>query len=265
MAVIRAALIGHPVAHSLSPVLHRAAARACGVDFEYDLFDTPPAALEPTLARLQADGYAGYNVTAPHKSAVFARVQPTPVAQGVGAVNTVVLDPSGATGHNTDVPGFAAALAAEHPPDGPAVVLGAGGAARAAVASLSASGRPFTVVARRPAQARALHHRTAGWGTIDLHGAALVVNCTARAAADAVAALPFHQAEPGALLYDLNYGAAARPVLSAASHAGMRAVDGLGMLAWQGILAFALWTGHTPPAGPVLTALRAAAASIDTR
>ncbi len=266
--MIRAALVGHPVAHSLSPTLHHAAADACGVAFEYVLADTPPGALDTTLGRLRDEGYVGYNVTAPHKEAVFQRLTVlTAAARAVGAVNTVVFEQGRAVGHNTDVEGLRLALDAEAPPEGRAVVLGAGGAARAAAHVLRAEGRPFTVVARRLDRASALHESAASWDAAWAHlrGAALVVNCTSRAATDSVAALPFARTHPDALVFDLNYGDATRPVVAAAQAAGRTAVDGLTMLAWQGIRAFALWTDSTPSFDLVISALRAAFTSIDTR
>lgn len=266
--MIRAALVGHPVAHSLSPTLHHAAAEACGLAFEYVLVDTRPDALAPTLARLRAEGYAGYNVTAPHKEAVFRSLGAlTGAARAIGAVNTVVFEPGRAVGHNTDAAGLRLALEAEAPPSGPAVVLGAGGAARAAAHVLRGANRPFTVVARRADRAAAIHDSSASWDAVATHleGAALVLNCASRAAADAIAALPFARTDPDALVFDLNYGPAARPVVDAVHGAGRRAVDGLAMLAWQGIGAFRLWTDSTPSFGLVMSALRAAATSIDTR
>ncbi len=259
MAVIRAALIGHPVAHSLSPALHAAAAKACGVELRYDLVDTPPRAVSDTVERLRRTGYAGFNVTAPHKRAVAERVDTlSEAARAIGAVNTVVFGPDGLAGHNTDAFGLRRALADVRAPAGRAVVLGAGGAASAAVHALRE--RPLTVIARRVEEAAALHSKAAPWESLgaELEGAALLVNCTARRAAPVIAALPFDRLAPGACVFDMNYGVAARPVADAVARAGYRHADGLGMLAWQGLRAFELWTGRRPSVDPVLAALRAA-------
>jgi len=266
--VLRLALLGHPVGHSLSPALHQAAGAACGLEVDYQLLDTPPHLLDATMARLRDAGYRGYNITAPHKQAVHARVHTlTDAAEAVGAVNTVVLSNGQALGDNTDVAGLRQALTAANAPEGHAVVIGTGGTARAAIHVLRTTGRDFAVHGRDRAKARELHHRAGDWSELSdaLRGVSLVVLCLARAAAPALARLPFDATAPDALVFDVNYGVAARPVAEAVVRAGRRGEDGLRMLAWQGLAAFERWTGLASRAEPVLEAVRDAAAFLDTQ
>ncbi len=261
--MIHLAVIGHPIAHSLSPVLHRAAAAEVGVQIRYDAIDVPPEALADALDRLRDDGFVGFNVTAPHKRAVHdwaARL--TDAARAVGAVNTVAFDADGALGDNTDAAGLAAAI--DGAPPGRAVVLGAGGGAPAGRKAAPAGG--VGVVGRSPASARGTHPRVTAWDDARdaLRGAALLVNCTSRAAAGAVAALPLDLLAPEALVHDMNYGDAAEPVRAAARATRRAYTDGLAMLVHQGLAAFRRWTGVEPPFAPVFAAVRGRVQPIDT-
>lgn len=258
---LRAGLIGHPVAHSLSPVLHRAAGQSCGIEVEYGLFDVSPADVEARLVSLRAAGLAGVNVTAPHKlaAAQFADAL-TPAARAVGVCNTLVF---GATvlGDNTDVEGFARALG---PLPGPrAAVFGAGGAARAVVQALLDAGiERVAVVNRTTERAAALRDAFADPRVevadrdAAIADADLLVDCLPSPAA--LLALPFDRLAPAARIVTLRYGSGAEPLRRAV---GDRRPfdDGLAMLAWQGIAAFARWTGQIPAPGAVLDALRVAA------
>jgi shikimate dehydrogenase len=182
-------LVGHPVAHSLSPRFQNAALRAAGLALAYDAVDVPPAALGRTLEALGAERAAG-NVTVPHKEAVADRcARLTPLAESAGAVNTFWHDAAGRlVGDNTDVGGFDEAVRALVSPDATAqrvALVGAGGSAAAVVAAVAAwPGASLTVWSRTPARARALAsaRRTtrapARPSTHALDGATLVVNAT---------------------------------------------------------------------------------------
>lgn len=261
---LRAGLIGHPVAHSLSPPLHHAAGASCGVDVDYELYDTRPDAVGATLSALRAAGLDGVNVTAPHKAAAAAWVDTlTPAARAVGVVNTIVFDgPGGRTvGDNTDVEGFARAVG---PLPGPrAVVLGAGGAARAVVRALLDAGAVVVVANRTVERAAAL---CAGLSDAQpaplsaapaaMEGADLLVDTVSEPAV--AAALPFDALAPGARVMTLRYDRSVDPLRAAI--AGRRPLtDGLPMLAWQGIAAFERWTDRTPVPEAVFEALRLAA------
>jgi shikimate dehydrogenase len=270
---LRAALIGQPVAHSLSPTLHAAAGLACGIPVEYGLVDASPEELPRALARLVGRGVYGINLTAPHKVAVRPLcAELSAVAARVGAVNTLLVAPDGALhGHNTDVEGFI--RAAQPQPADRVLLLGAGGAARAVLEGLRATGVTEVTVCNRHvhkaealladfdlgADARALHA-----AEHQLAGVSLVVNALPRALSGWVSALPWSRVPADGRVFDLSYGTAAAPVVGAVRRAGRAAADGLEMLAWQGIAAFELWTGRAPPPEPVLRALRAAA-PLDSR
>ena len=255
-------LVGHPVARSLSPVLHAAAAGSVGIDATYALFDVAPAALPAWLADLPA-GLTGFNVTAPHKQAVGEWVvEHGPAAQRLGVVNTVRCG-ARPSGWNTDLFGFACALG--EPPDGPAVVLGAGGAARAVVAALQDAGvSDIRIAARRPAQGQAILDRLGVPGTAHpldpdlIADAGLVVDAIGPAAVDWLAALPYERTRAGARFISLSYAPSMRPVFDVVRQAERRAQDGLSMLGWQGVAAFEHWTGHRPDPRAVFLALRAA-------
>lgn len=247
----RAAVIGHPVAHSRSPAMHTAAYRALGLDWEYTAVDVDPAGLPGFIARLEADGYAGVNVTVPHKQAVLPLCdEVSEEARRCGSVNTVLAGGGRLRGETTDGRGLLWALGAVEPAD--ALVLGAGGAARAAVAALHDAGWRVHVSARREAAARELGVDTVPWPP--QQGAALVVNATpigqrVSAGSGTSAAFPPELIEPGMVVVDLAYrgDAAPTPLIAAALERGARAVDGLDVLVGQGILAFELFTGVPAP------------------
>lgn len=261
---LRAGLIGHPVAHSLSPHLHRAAGASCGVDVDYRLYDTAPGAVISTLNALRAAGLDGVNVTAPHKAAAAEWVDAlTPAARAVGVVNTIVFDgPGGRTlGDNTDVEGFARAVG---PLPGPrAVVLGAGGAARAVVRALLDAGAEVMVANRTVERAAALCDGLDGARPVPLSaassemaGADLLVDAISTPLV--AAALPFDALAPGARVVTLRYGRSVDSLRAAI--AGRRPLtDGLPMLAWQGIAAFERWIDRAPVPAAVFEALRLAA------
>ncbi len=256
-----AAVIGHPVAHSRSPAMHTAAYRALGMDWEYTAVDVPPAGLEAFVAGLDAGGYAGVNVTIPHKQAVLGLcAELSPEARRAGSVNTLLVrEGGGLRGETTDGAGLLWALGPVAPAD--ALVLGAGGAARAAVAALAAAGWSVAVSARRPEAARELGVAVSPWPPG--RPAALVVNATpigqhAYSVPGTKYSYPPELIEPGMVVVDLAYrgDGAATPLIAAAAERGARAIDGLEVLVGQGILAFELFTGVPAPVGVMRAAAR---------
>jgi shikimate dehydrogenase len=265
-------LLGWPVSHSVSPAMHNAAFAARGLDWRYlPLPVNPqlPAAVGRAVGGLAALGMVGANVTVPHKQAVMPYVQRLlPAAQAIGAVNTLIVEADGSvTGDNTDAAGLIADLA-EH---GVGVagcrvlVLGAGGSARAAVYGLAAAGAArIDVLNRTPAAAQALvaaldplapacslHAGALPQDVARLaHDADLIVNCTSLGMTPHNDTTPWPQDVPlwgGQVIYDLVYNPPQTVLLRQAAEAGARAIGGLGMLVWQGALAFERWTGQPAP------------------
>lgn len=266
-------VLGHPVSHSLSPVLHNTALAAAGLDLAYVAVDVAPADLPAALAGLGPLGFVGANVTVPHKQAVAAACDHlSDEARVVGAVNTLVLGADGLVGHNTDTAGFLAGL--EGDGAGRAVVLGAGGAARAVVVALARRGGEVTVVARRRGQldellAAGQHHRWSARGLLlddpavaaAVAAADLVVNATPLGLHGEALPSPFMRLGPGQVAYDLVYNPPDTPFLGAATTGGARAVGGLAMLVGQAAAAFELWTGRAPDPAVMRDAARGALGS----
>jgi shikimate dehydrogenase len=257
-----AGVIGWPIAHSRSPRLHGYWLERYGIDGAYLPFAVRPERLAAALAGLPALGLSGINVTLPHQEAALGLcTRVTEAARRIGAVNTIVVTEDGKLeGSNTDAFGFLAHLAASQPdfrPDsGPAVLLGAGGAARAiAVALLDAGAPELRLVNRTRERAEALsavlgpRARLVDWGgrTRALEGATLLVNSTTlgmtgQPALDLdLAALP-----RAAVVYDIVYVPLETPLLAAARARGHPVVDGLGMLLHQARPGFACWFGREP-------------------
>jgi shikimate dehydrogenase len=261
-----AGVIGDPVRHSLSPLLHNTAYRELGLDWVYVAFEVPEGATAGALAALRVLGLEGLSVTMPHKTAAAAACDSlSSDAAVLGSVNTVTREPDGRlSGDSTDGPGFLRALRdAGHDPGGrEALVLGAGGAARAVVLALGRAGARVTVTARRPdaaaAAAALVGGDTAPWPdrAAAASAAAIVVHATPIGmGADPAAPLPAEALRPGQVCCDLVYHPLETPLLAAARARGAEAVDGLGMLVHQAALQVERWTGATAPAG----AMRAAA------
>ena len=257
-------LIGDPVAHSVSPDMHNAAFAACGIDEQYVLWHTPAATLPQRIAQLRAPDIRGANVTVPHKTTVITLLDAIDGdAQAIGAVNTIVRDAAGRLrGFNTDAPGFARALqhGGYNARGGAAVVLGAGGTARAIVYALMHAGVGSLVIANRTlARAQALAHhmqaqtraqiRPLALTNTALRGviaqADLLVNTTTAGLNDDL--LPVEQAHlhAGLLVVDAIYHTT--PLLRAAAERGARVQDGLEMLVQQGALAWEAWTAQAAP------------------
>jgi shikimate dehydrogenase len=257
-----AGVIGWPIAHSRSPRLHGYWLERYGIDGGYLPFAVRPERLAAALAGLPALGLRGINVTLPHKEAALglcARV--TEAARRIGAVNTIVVSEDGELeGSNTDAFGFLAHLAASlpgfRPEAGPAVLLGAGGAARAiAVALLDAGAPELRLVNRTRLRAEALavalgpRVRLLDWAerATALAGAALLVNSTTLGMTGQPALdLDLTALPRAAVVYDIVYVPLETPLLAAARARGHAVVDGLGMLLHQARPGFAAWFGREP-------------------
>jgi shikimate dehydrogenase len=251
----RLVLLGHPVGHSLSPKFQNAALRRAALPLTYEALDIEPAALDSTLAALTAVHAAG-NVTIPHKEQVAARCDRlTPLASRVGAVNTFWVENGALVGDNTDVGGFREALAllaSDIDRARPVAMLGAGGAAAAALVALEDDGfSDVRVFARTGARAAALTRRFGVARHVEretdaVRGAALVVNATPIGLDGRTVPIDVRLLEPDSAVLDLVFGPNETPFVHAARAHGLRAADGLAMLLAQGALAFERWFGVAP-------------------
>lgn len=266
-----AGVLGWPVAHSRSPLVHGHWLKRYGLRGAYVALPVRPDDLEAAFRGLVALGFVGGNVTIPHKEAALAMADAaTPRARRIGAANMLVARDGGIEADNTDGFGFIENLRAAAPEwradAGPALVLGAGGAARAVVAALLDAGcSELRLVNRTRARAEALAAALGGpirvldWGeaAAAVGGAATLVNCTSLGMAGAAPFdVPLDDASPHALATDIVYTPLRTPFLAAAEGRGLATVDGLGMLLHQARPGFAAWFGVEPE---VDDALRAAA------
>lgn len=252
-------LLGWPVEDSLSPLIHNVAFAALGLDWAYVPLPVPPGRLPAAVAGLEAMGFAGANVTMPHKAeAASLAASLTDDAARLGAVNTLVATPRGMAGHNTDAPGFARFLEADagfDPAGGSALIFGAGGAARACALTLARAGvRTLTVCVRNPAGADGLVTSLRGLpvevtveGLDAARHAAPDVLVNATPVGRSGETLPHPPLRPGMLVLDLLYRPPVTRLLDAARAAGAAAFGGLGLLLHQAALSFELWTGQAPP------------------
>lgn len=247
-------VMGYPIEHSLSPVMHNAALRQLGADYVYVPLAVPPADLAGVLASLMAVNCRGFNVTIPHKQAVMAHLSEiTEIARLIGAVNTVWQTKQGWAGTNTDILGWLSPLRSLPQPQ-TAVILGGGGAARAVIAGCIQLGcQDIWVVGRDLGKLAALqaswpHLRLKEWSQLDslLPLADLVVNCTPIGMSPQVEASPLsvRQIEllrAGAIVYDLIYTPRPTKLLQMAKALGCQPIDGVDMLVGQGAAALELW------------------------
>ena len=263
-------LIGYPVEHSLSPLLQETALRASGLKGQYGLFPVLPGdeqTLRELISRVRYGELRGLNVTIPHKQAVLRFVdQLTTTAAAIGAVNTIYYRGGRVIGDNTDAQGFITDLQRFMPVPASALILGAGGAARAVVHALCTKRCSVVVAARRLESAQELDRKFP-----DVRGipttieslanvnADLIVNATPAGMAPNIgecawpAGLPFPE---GAAVYDLVYNPPDTQLARSARTAGLRATNGLGMLIEQAALAFELWTEYHVERELLLDALR---------
>ncbi len=247
--------------------MHAAALSAMGLDATYEALDVPPEGLAPAIQRFRADpAFLGANVTTPHKLGVIPLLDDmTPAAQAVGAVNTIVPRQGALLGDNTDVAGFLRALEERgQEPGAVALVIGAGGAARAAIHALHGLGCLVMVAARDRAAAATLARAFTGNGPSVvplapgdllpvLPSTELLVNATTvgMAGGPAEHALPLdvdlERLPRGALVYDLVYRPRRTKLITTAEELGLRTLDGIAMLVWQGAESLRAWTGLEPP------------------
>jgi shikimate dehydrogenase len=277
------ALIGHPVAHSISPAFQQAALDAMGVDARYEAWDTLEADLPIAVERLRSASLLGANVTVPHKVAMMRLVdRPDAIVERVGALNTVVRRDGQLHATNTDVTGVIRALEDGGAPVRGArvVLLGAGGAARAVVVALRIAGAASLTVANRTLErAEALvelggTELPTGLCSIEptderlleaMSGADLVIHSTSLGMRHG----PDEQATPvppelfhrGQVAFDLVYVPERTPFIEAAERGGARTIGGLAMLVHQGAESFRLWTGYEAPLDVMFEAARGALAS----
>lgn len=266
-------VIGDPVAHSLSPLLHQTMIDQTGAAYRYDVRTVRPEDL-PAFVRWAKDGgCAGFNVTMPHKEAILPLLDEVDTtAASCGAVNTVCIREGRAIGHNTDGTGFLDSLAGQgfYPQGRTVLLLGAGGAAKAVGHALATAGAGRIIVcARRLERAAALAAQLPGCGegivlaqdAIQQAASAcdLLVNATplGMAGSPAFARLDFLQAmPPHAVVYDLVYHPRRTALLEAAARQGLRTVGGIDLLIRQAVRAFTFFTGETPDTAALYDALR---------
>lgn len=274
------ALLGHPVAHSISPAFQQAALDALEIDARYEAWNTPPSELQSAVERLRSRDLLGANVTVPHKVAVMRLLdQPDSLVEFVGAVNTIVNRDGRLHATNTDVTGILNALSEVDVELAGAnvVVLGAGGAARAVVVAMRRAGVARVTIANRT-EARAEELVALGGADLDVRtcpldldserlrvavtAARLVVQTTSlgmRHGPDEHATpIPARMMRQGQLAFDLVYTPAETPFLRAAAQGGAQTLGGLAMLVHQGAAAFQLWTGREPPLRVMFEAARVA-------
>jgi shikimate dehydrogenase len=260
--MVLAGVLGFPVGHSRSPAMMNAAFAELGLDWRYLKLPVPPERFAETVRALPGSGYRGANVTIPHKAAAYAVADRLgEAARAIGAANTLVFEDDGIAADNTDAGGLLDALG--EPVPATALVLGAGGAGRAAVWALRRMGADVAVWNRTAERAEAVVAELGARHVRRPVGAELVVNATSVGMAgggdDALEALGLAGVEPPAVLVDLVYGPEPTPLCRWAAERGARVVDGLEVLVRQGARSFELWTGRPAP----LEVMRRAAAGRD--
>lgn len=261
-------LIGYPLSHSLSPQIHTDALKSCDLQGDYSLFPILPEdkqGLQDLLTRLRTGELHGLNVTIPHKQNVIEFLDElTPTAKSIGAVNTIYLKDSKLIGDNTDAAGFLADLrkvvntkTSKHVYKD-ALVLGAGGSARAVVYALLNDGWKVTIAARRLEQAQELADSFPNYQLLITNYAnlqslvsnlSLLVNTTPLGMTPTIdqSPLPENLSLPSnAFIYDLVYNPRETKLVREARQQGLHAATGLGMLIEQAALSFEIWTGHNP-------------------
>ena len=272
---VRYAVIGNPIEHSKSPLIHQAFARQTGQDIAYERVLAPLDAFPQVVHALMAEGYGGANVTVPFKLEAFALAQQlTERAHDAGAVNTLVFTTEGIVGDNTDGVGLVNDIQQNLnvPVAGKRVLLiGAGGAAEGVLHPLLEQRPSLLVIANRTLdkalrmvkkieeQGDFRYVSVNAYAFDDLQGQSfdIVVNATSAGLSESTLPLPPGIFAPGALAYDMMYGRETPFMAFARTHGAARVADGLGMLVEQAAEAFALWRGVRPQTAPVIAQLRA--------
>jgi shikimate dehydrogenase len=252
------AVIGDPVGHSLSPVMHHAAYEALGLPYRYVAVRVPRSEVAAAFAHFKALGYRGVNVTVPHKEeALAACALPDRFAQRVGAANTIRLSDMACI--NTDGPGFldtVRELGIE--PGARVLLLGAGGSTRSIACALADAGYVLSISNRTVEKAHRLikeldlNAEVVDW---DPQGAALIVNTTSAGLVGADLPVRWDRTEPDAVAYDLVYRTEPTPFLFAAANNNLKTVDGCRLLAAQGARSFEWWLGIPAPHEVMLRSL----------
>jgi shikimate dehydrogenase len=244
-------IIGHPLSHTLSPILHNWGFRELGIPASYHVWDTPPDKLQAFMAALRTLPIHGASVTIPHKEAVMPLVDAmTKTARLIGAVNTLYWENGKLWGDNTDVTGFMAPLLERGIAPGTALILGAGGAARAALCGLHQAGWKVLLSSRTETRAdrlaQAFQTEHVAWAERHRVQPDLMVNTTPLGMSG-----PFHGLSPWkesltgiSLVYDLIYNPRQTPLLAQAEREGVATIPGLPMFAHQGLAQFERWTGQ---------------------
>ena len=263
----RLGVLGWPVAHSRSPAIHNAAFASLGMaDWRYQRLPVPPELFSETTRSLGASGFVGANVTIPHKQgALVLADRASEAASAIGAANTLTFAIDGTiAAENTDAPGLIAALG-RSPRGMRALVLGAGGSARAAAWALREAGASeVSVWNRTPGRALALARDLGVRAVSDPEPADLLINCTSvglehrDSEGDALSqlGLTFERIGEYPHVVDMVYRSGPTPLLAAAAEHGARTLDGLEILLAQGALSFELWTGRAAPLQVMRRALR---------
>ncbi|MBC8065914.1 MAG: shikimate dehydrogenase [Chlorobia bacterium] len=248
------AVIGDPVAHSRSPQMHEAAYRALGLNLRYVAVRVSAGKVEDALDHFREFGFKGVNVTVPHKSEAMDWGDPDELAEKIGVANTIDLQSRIAT--NTDGPGFLDTLEPFAFPQGAtALILGAGGSARAIAAVLPSAGFQVSIWNRTATRAIGLAQEF-GLESVDKATARfdLVINATSVGLSKDRIAIDWRSAKPATVAYDLVYGKT--PFLEEATAQGLRVVDGKELLVAQGARSFEFWLGIRPPRDVMLEAIQ---------
>lgn len=276
------ALLGYPLGHSISPVFQQVAFDHYQFAIHYELWETPPEQLEQTVNRLREQSHPGANVTIPYKQQVIPMMDDLDeLARQIGAVNTIVNQGGQLNGHNTDAAGFLKALQHEgnfDPKGNAAVILGAGGAARAVAFALrKAEARSIAITEKLvPENAIKLADSLNSMGgtqitiipweeaslTAEIHKSDLLINCTPmgmrHSFEEELSPISSRSIPSGILVYDVVYNPSETAFMREAKQAGAHALGGLSMLVYQGALSFELWTGKEAPVSLMLKAAREA-------
>lgn len=261
------AVIGDPIDHSLSPAMHSAAFRELGMDCSYIAYRVPRGELEEGVDSLRGAGISGFNVTIPHKEGIMGLLDRTDeTCSLVGAANTVKDEGGSLRGYNTDMGGFLEPLKGAALGGASALLLGAGGAARAIAAGLAREGASKVTIANRtPERGRDLAAFAGRLGlearavrladVSDVSGYDLIVNATAAGMGGGPSPVPLGRIDKNTIAYDIVYMPMRTGFVREAQEAGARVIHGYEMLLGQAALAFEIWHGREAPRAAMKRAL----------